>query len=201
MRWIFAVMLAGGSLWAGDNLSATYVIGNIDGLSTGDDGSLRVFADQAIFRSGKTVITVPYSKITDTDLGPETSHPSDIPLYKIWQLHKRFQAANTTYRNLTLNFKDSSGSDQSLTLEIEQSAAEDTLNTIEIARGRRPAHRARDNWWGADLWRTSRTNADWDKRAADAAADNEIRKKSASEDGLKLPPEKENAATSGSFAK
>ena len=44
----------------------------------------------AVFRSGKTVLSLPYSDIHNVELGTKVMPPSDGPLYKVWQLPKRF---------------------------------------------------------------------------------------------------------------
>ncbi len=139
---------------------AVYVVGNLDGVSPGAEGILVLEKDQAVFRSGKTVLPMPYSEIHNVELGTKVV-PSSAPLYKVWQLHKRFQADRPAQRMVNFQFSDKDGKDQTITLEFEESAANETLAEIEIRQGKRIAPRRATNgdpWWGDSAWKTSRNN-------------------------------------------
>jgi hypothetical protein len=139
---------------------AVYVVGNLDGVSPGAEGILFLEKDQAVFRSGKTVLPMPYSEIHNVELGTKVV-PSSAPLYKVWQLHKRFQADRPAQRMVNFQFSDKDGKDQTITLEFEESAANETLAEIEIRQGKRIAPRRATNgdpWWGDSAWKTSRNN-------------------------------------------
>ena len=151
---------------AATNREATYVVGNLEGVEAGTEGILSVDSGQLVFRAGKTTIEVPYKSLTVVELGPTLTHSVDVPLYRVWQLHKRLLAEKPTYQNLTLNFKDDDGNDQSMTLELLENAAVQTYDTVMIKSGRK-AKRPKEDWWGDSLWRTTRSNSDWDKRNAD----------------------------------
>ena len=139
---------------------AVYVVGNLEGISPGAEGMLVLENGKAVFRSGKTVMAVAYADIGSTELGTKLTPPTDIPLYKVWQLHKRFLSEKATHQLLTIEFSRD-GKDQTMTLELEETAAAETLESIEIKQGKRqPAHRSTnaDSWWGDSAWKTTRNS-------------------------------------------
>jgi len=151
---------------AATNSEATYVVGNLDGLEPGAEGVLQLDGDKLTFQSKKLTVEAPFAKITGAELGAKLTHSNDAPpLYKVWQLHKRFGGDKTVYQNITVTFKDASGNDQTMTLEMTATAAAETQETLEVRTGRR-ARRQQDEWWGDDLWRTNRNHETWDKSAA-----------------------------------
>jgi len=138
---------------------AVYVVGNLDGVSPGAEGILVLEKEQAVFRSGKTVLPMPYADIHNVELGTKVV-PTNAPLYKVWQLHKRL-AERPAQRMVNFEFADKDGNDQTITLELDESAANDTLVEIEIRQGKRiPPKRATngDPWWGDSAWKTTRNN-------------------------------------------
>ena len=138
---------------------ATYVVGNLESVSPGAEGILVLEKDQAVFRSGKTVLPMPYSDIHNVELGTKVV-PTSAPLYKVWQLHKRL-VERPVQRMVNFEFADKEGKDQTVTLEFEESAANETLAEIEIRQGKRiPPKRATngDPWWGDSAWKTTRNN-------------------------------------------
>jgi hypothetical protein len=143
---------------------ATYVVGNLDGIEAGAAGIVNVDADRLTFRSGKLTIEAPFSKITGTELGAKLTHSEDVPLYKVWQLHKRY-GDRTTYQNFTVNFTDAGGHEQTMTLEMPANAVASMHETLERQTGQK-ARRQRDDWWGDDVWRTDRNHQSWDQSAA-----------------------------------
>src|SRR5579863_9563730 len=161
MRSISILLLSSIVVFAGSGGGpVVYVVGNLDGVSPGAEGILVLEKDQAVFRSGKTVLPMPYSDIHNVELGTKVV-PTNAPLYKVWQLHKRFLMEHPTQRMVNFDFADKDGKDQSMTLEIEESADNETLAEIEIHQGKRiPPKRATngDPWWGDSAWKTSRNN-------------------------------------------
>ena len=140
---------------------AVYVVGNLEGVSPGAEGMLVIEQDEAVFRSGKIVLSVPYGDIRTVELGTKVMPPSGVPLYKVWQLHKRFLAERSMHQMVNFEFADKDGKDQSMTLEFEESAANETLAEIEIRQGKRiPPKRTTnsDSWWGDSAWKTTRNN-------------------------------------------
>ena len=140
---------------------AVYVIGNMDGVSPGAEGILVLEQGSAVFRSGKIEWSVPYSDIHNVELGTKVMPSSGVPLYKVWQLHKRFLTERTMHQMVNFEFADKDGNDQSMTLEFEESAANETLEAIEIRQGKRiPPKRATnaDAWWGDSAWKTNSNN-------------------------------------------
>jgi hypothetical protein len=139
---------------------AVYVVGNLDGVSPGAEGILVLEKEQAVFRSGKTVLPMPYSDIHSVELGTKVVPPS-APLYKVWQLHKRFLVEHPAQRMVNFEFTDKDGKDQSITLEFAESAANETLAEIEIHQGKRIAPKRATNgdpWWGDSVWKTGGNN-------------------------------------------
>ena len=138
---------------------AVYVVGNLDGVSPGDGGTLVLDHDAVVFRSGKTVLSLPYGDIHNVELGTKVMPASDAPLYKVWRLPKRFLTERAMHQMVNFQFSDKDGNDQTLTLEFEEAAANQTLMEIEIRQGKRtpPKHATNgDSWWGDSAWKTNR---------------------------------------------
>ncbi len=161
MRSISILLLSSVAALAGSGGGpAVYVVGNLDGVSAGAEGILVLEKDQAVFRSGKTALPMPYGDIHNVELGTKVVPPS-APLYKVWQLHKRFQSDRPAQRMVNFEFSDKDGKDQSMTLELEESAANETLAEIEIHQGKRIAPKRATNgdpWWGDSVWKTTGNN-------------------------------------------
>ncbi|MEQ1885719.1 MAG: hypothetical protein ABL967_11710 [Bryobacteraceae bacterium] len=159
-------VLACGFATAATTREATYVVGNLAGMEAGAEGVLTVDSGHLVFRSGKLAVEVPYKKLTQVELGATLTHSVDVPLYRVWQLHKRLLAEKPTFQNLTLNFKDADGKEQSMTLELLEEAAVQTSDYLLVKTGRK-SKRPQEDWWGNSYWRTTRSTSDWDKRNAD----------------------------------
>jgi hypothetical protein len=111
--------------------TTTYVDGNLNGVSPNTGGTLMFSDDNAMyFRTGLSTVAVPYASISHAELGgtKETSH--DVPLYKVWQLNKRFSGKTQT-QLLIVNFKNDAGEDKSMTLELAKSSAPGVLSLIQ----------------------------------------------------------------------
>ncbi|MEQ1946281.1 MAG: hypothetical protein ABL995_03780 [Bryobacteraceae bacterium] len=159
-------VLTCGLALAATTRDATYVVGNLEGVEAGSDGLITVDNNQLIFRSGKITVEVPYKKLTLVELGATLTHSVDVPIYRVWQLHKRLLAEKPTFQNLTLNFTDADGKEQSMTLELLEGVALQTHDYLLVKTGRKPK-RPQEDWWGDSYWRTTRSSTDWDKRNAD----------------------------------
>jgi hypothetical protein len=158
--WVL-ILSCGAALAGAGGGPAVYVIGNLEGISPGTDGTLVLEGSKAVFRSGKIVTAISYSDIRNAELGTRVMPPSDIPLYKVWQLHKRLLTERPMHQMLTFEFADQDGNQQTMTLELEETAAAETLAEVEIRQGKRtPPRRATnaDSWWGDSLWKTRRNN-------------------------------------------
>lgn len=197
---IFAFALAPATLAADGAETATYVDGNVTGISPNTGGTL-VFSDDKTmhFRTGLADIPVDYASITHVELGAtqETSH--DVPLYKVWALHKRF-ASRTQTQLLILNFKNEAGDDKSMTFEVAKSVAPGVLSSLEARSGKtaeiastEPAKHVKSarksskestqtaaakdkpaEWWGDDYWKTSRNADKWNSKAPATNANNNL---------------------------
>ena len=140
---------------------AIYVVGNLGGISPGDEGTLVLQHDAVVFRSGKTVLSLPYSDIHNVELGTRVMPPADAPLYKVWRLPKRFPTERPMHQMVNFAFADKDGNEQTITLEFEEAAANQTVVEIEIRQGKRtpPRHATNgDSWWGDSAWKTTRNN-------------------------------------------
>jgi len=140
---------------------AIYVVGNLGGISPGDEGTLVLQHDAVVFRSGKTVLSLPYSDIHNVELGTRVMPPADAPLYKVWRLPKRFLTERPMHQMVNFAFADKDGNEQTMTLEFEEAAANQTVVEIEIRQGKRtpPKHATNgDSWWGDSAWKTTRNN-------------------------------------------
>jgi hypothetical protein len=159
MRVAFLVLLTSMAALAGAGGGpAVYVVGNLDGVSPGDEGILVLDRDAAVFRSGKTVLSLRYNDIHNVELGTRVMPSADAPLYKVWRLPKRFLTERPMHQMVNFQFADKAGNDQTMTLELEEAAANQTLVEIEIRQGKRtpPKHAANgDSWWGDSIWKTN----------------------------------------------
>lgn len=189
---LLAVLTSAAALAASRSETTTYVDGNITGVSPNSGGTL-VFSDEKamFFRTGLSNVAVPYSGISKVELGAvkETSH--DVPLYKVWALHKRFNGSNKTETQLLIvNFKNEEGEDKAMTLELAKPAVDTVLSTLEtrtgktfVARHAQPKTAAAgeaaqtknpDAWWGDDYWKTTRNADKWGKPSSkDSAGKNQ----------------------------
>ena len=175
MRIPVLFALFGGIAFAAANVhTTTYVVGNLDNVSAGAIGSVNLSDDRAIvFHTRETTVQVAYVNITKAELGARVTHTPDVPLYKVWELHKRIFAPRDSTQYLTVDFKDAGGEDRTMTLELDESVASDMLKVIEIHQGKRPAavyDAHPDQWWGDGTWKTNRNTPKWSPSGALAPA-------------------------------
>lgn len=175
MRIPILFALFGGIAFAAANVhTTTYVVGNLDNISAGAIGSVNLSNDRAIvFHTRETTVQVAYVNITKAELGARVTHTPDVPLYKVWELHKRLLAPRDSTQYLTVDFKNTDGEDRTMTLELDASVASDMLKVIEIHQGKRPAavyDAHPDQWWGDGTWKTSRNTPKWSPSGAVAPA-------------------------------
>jgi hypothetical protein len=117
--------------------TTTYVDGNLNGVSPNTGGTLLFSDDNAMhFRTGLSTVAVPYTSISQAELGAtkETSH--DVPLYKIWALHQRFGKTQTQL--LIVNFKSDAGEEKIMTLELAKASAPGVLSYIQSRTASNP---------------------------------------------------------------
>jgi hypothetical protein len=172
---LLAVLTSAAALAASRAETTTYVDGNLAGVSPNTGGTLLFNDEKSMsFRTGLTSVAVPYSGISNVELGAvkETSH--NVPVYKVWALHKRLTGGNKTQTQLLIvNFKNDEGEDRTMTLELAESAMNGVVSTIESHTGKTyiakkkdtPAAEAKNSndWWGDDYWRTKRNADKWNK--------------------------------------
>jgi hypothetical protein len=171
--------------------TTTYVDGNVTGVSPHTGGTLMFSDAKAMyFRSASVNVTVPYASISKAELGATKTHSHEVPVYKIWALHKRLNETTET-QYLTLAFKSDEGDDQTMTLELAKAAVPNVMATLqsharpgvvpadavpavkltqEQILAAKPADAASAPWWGDDFWKTTRNQDKWNKAAANSAA-------------------------------
>ena len=175
MRIISALVLSAlacGSLFAAVRPeTATYVSGNLTGVSPNSGGTLLFSDDSAMYwRAGSETIPVPYAGISKAELGATKDHSHDVPLYKVWELPKRFTGRTTT-QYLTVDFKTTDGEEKKMTLELAQPSAKDVLATIQLhtAKPEKSAEAGKKDWWGDEYWKTNRNRDKWNNASAAGA--------------------------------
>jgi hypothetical protein len=183
---LIAVLTSAAALAASHSETTTYVDGNIKGVSPNTGGTLVFAEDKTMyFRTGLDNVAVPYAGISKVELGAvkETSH--NVPLYKVWALHKRLNGGNKSETQLLIvSFKNDDGEDKSMTLELAKPAMDGVLSTLEKETGKswtapkaqvastkkksamEPDARNGD-WWGDDYWKTTRNADKWKKAGSD----------------------------------
>jgi hypothetical protein len=153
--------------------TTTYVDGNLTGIAPNTGATLLFSGDAAMsLRAGATSVVVPYESIGKVELGVTKVHSHDVPLYRVWSLHKRFTGKTRT-QYLTVVFKDN-GEDKTMTLELAQANASDVVATIQshtspgvvAARVATSANPAGSEWWGDEYWKTTRNVDRWNKTVA-----------------------------------
>ena len=161
MRVAAYVLLASGVALAGSGgAPAIYVVGNLEVVSPGAEGILVLEKEQAVFRSGKFVLPIPYSGIHSLELGTKVVPPS-VSLYKVWQLHKRFLTERPTPTDGQLRVLRAGRQGSKHDLRAEESAANNALAEIETRQGKRIAPKrttVADSWWGDSAWKTTRND-------------------------------------------
>jgi len=179
VSFFFLTLAAGSVLHAAASREATYVIGNLDGVSAGASGYVRAEADHLTFHTGKVTVEAPYAKITSSELGSKLTHPSDASKLKFWEFGKHL-SSKTVYQNVTVNFKNGSGNDQTMTLELTEAAALEIHNALggrialagdEVYDSSAGADfdghgRQEAGWWGDEAWKTNRNVKTWDSQTA-----------------------------------
>lgn len=131
MRITFLLALAAVAYGASRAETTTYVDGNLSGVSPNTGGTLLFSDEKAMyFRTGLETIPIPYANIGKAELGATQVHSHDVPLYKVWALHKRFTGKTQT-QLLTVEFKTDEGEDRTMTLELARGSADTVLSQIQ----------------------------------------------------------------------
>jgi hypothetical protein len=134
MRMSFLAVLAlltAAAFGASHAETTTYIDGNLPGVSPNTGGTLLYSEEKAMyFRTGLVNIPVNYDSISHAELGAQKVASHDVPLYKVWALHKRFSEKTKT-QYLVVNFKNDAGEEKNMTLELATPAASDVLSAIE----------------------------------------------------------------------
>ncbi len=154
--------------------------GNLTGVSPDASGMLLFPNDQAmVFQTGDDSIQVPYASISKAELGAISVHSPHVPVFKVWEVSKRFTGRTKT-QLLTVAFKGEEGEDISMIFDLAQSAAPGVLATINGHTGKGPtvlphvkltddqtmasgpADSPKAPWWGDNYWKTTSNSDKWD---------------------------------------
>jgi hypothetical protein len=180
-----ALFAAGLALADSSPQTAVYVDGNVTGIAPKTGGTLLFAGEQTMnFRTGLTSVAIPYANISHAELGAVVQTTKTVPLYKVWALHKRF-GAKPESQYLTINFANEEAEQKTMTLELAQSAAPEVLSLIQThnAKAVSPAQTQLaaasskksakpdamkagpepTQWWGDDVWKTTRNSDKWSK--------------------------------------
>jgi hypothetical protein len=182
-----AVLFAAGLALADSSpQTATYVDGNVTGVAPKTGGTLLFAGDQTMnFHTGLADVAIPYASISHAELGAVIQTSKNVPLYKVWALHKRF-GARPQSQYLIVNFANEAGEQKTMTLELDEAAAPEVLATIQTHNGKAVAEGQiqvasasnskksaklnvmkagpeRTEWWGDDYWKTTRNSDKWGK--------------------------------------
>jgi hypothetical protein len=150
-------ILAGGLLAAADSATVTYIDGNVAELSANSGATLYMNNSQSMeLKTPLHKVEIPYKQISKAELGSVLVHTADPePLYKVWALPKRLIKSET--QQMKLAFTDGNGQDQTMTLEMSKASADSVLAVIE----RHSAKVANTEWWGDNVWKTTRNRDTW----------------------------------------
>lgn len=175
---ILALTACGAVFAASRAETATYVDGNLTGVSPNTGGTLTFSDDDAMYlRTGLETIAVPYAEINNAELGAVKENSHDVPFFKVWA-HKKSAKTETQY--LIVNFKNEAGEEKNMTLELAKSAAAGVLADLQTRTGKTfapalktatstaktsTAPKQADNWWGDEFWKTPRNSDKWSKPA------------------------------------
>jgi hypothetical protein len=188
-NFLILALASGGAVFAGlASQTTTYVDGNLNGV-TPRSGATLTFEDEKAMQlhTGLSTIAVPYSAVTQAELGAVKTTPHDVPFFKVWERAKH----KTETQLLVVNFKNDQGEDQTMTLELARAAAQSVLGEISERSGKNfggtksqvasenkkqnpmaigAPEKTADPWWGDDWWKTERNQDKWSKQPGTSTA-------------------------------
>lgn len=186
ITFLALALAAAGAVWAGSSETATYVDGNLTGISPNSGATLNFDDEHSMtLRTGLSTVAIPYSGISHAELGAVKENSHDAPFYKVWDLPRRL-GSKTRTQLLIVNFKNDKGEQKNMTLELAKASAQSTLSTIQnhsasgvVAHSSKksaaePAKQASaddDSWWGDKYWKTTSNQDKWSKPAGTNAPD------------------------------
>jgi hypothetical protein len=161
-----------------------YVGGTVKSIPVNSAGSFN-FDDAKEFRfvyNGST-FKLPYDQITSTNI-----EKADVR--RVLHVFPAMSPiASHRKQTLVINYKDSTGAAGSLNFELAAYRAEDAQETIVAKRSPispAAAAAASNQWWGDNVWKTTRNKAAWDAQAALSAQD--AQKTQASQNATAVQP-------------
>ena len=157
------------SSFAGTGAPAEYVSGTVKTIPANTNGALDA-GSELTFRYGKSVFTLPYEKITNTEITePSAHHLWKVPVPKVVGRGERL---------LNISYRDG-GDSRLVTFKGSANALKEVVDTIDAHRKesqalsftpRPPAKPVVEDWWGDKYWRTTRNKNKWPEIPQDNAA-------------------------------
>ena len=145
--------------------SVEFVSGTVKAIPANTAGTLDArSASELSFHYGKSVLSVPYSAITSTEVTePSSHHIWRVPVPKIGK-SERF--LNITYRegdkSRMLTFKAPTATVKELVNAIYERRKDPKADTDAATLAARPSVKTdTEAWWGDRYWRTNRNKSKW----------------------------------------
>ncbi|MEO8100143.1 MAG: hypothetical protein ABI811_20755 [Acidobacteriota bacterium] len=156
----FTFILASGFALAADGPeSVTYLEGNLDGLAVHSVATLELSHGKAmILRAKEAKVEIPYAGITKVERSTSKVETASEPLYKVWNLRKKL-IPPTPVEHVTLHYKGQGSADHSVTLAMQKSSADNVMAAWDTENELRS--KARGDWWGDGIWKTTRNKDQW----------------------------------------
>lgn len=162
---IFAAMPPASVRAASD--SVQYVGGTVKSIPVNTAGALH-FDDAKVLRFSYngSVYSVPYDQIMTTDIQKVTDVRRVLHIFPVVS-----PLASHRHEILVISYTDASGASGSLNFEMPAYMAEGAEQTIAAKKTPGPLVNplANTTWWGDKYWKTTRNQAQWEVREAQAA--------------------------------
>src|ERR1700735_3376318 len=164
--------------------SVQYVGGTVKSIPVNSGGTFN-FEDAKEFRFtyNGSVYKLPYDRITGTSI-----ERADVR--RVLHVFPAMSPiASHRKQTLVINYTDATGATGSLNFELAAYRAEDAQETIAAKRSPispAAAAAASNQWWGDNIWKTTRNKAAWDAQAALNAQD--AQKTQASQNATAVQP-------------
>jgi hypothetical protein len=121
-----ALMVCGATLGAWRTETATYVEGNLNGISPNTTGTIQLSDDKTMYLKAPGVtMGILYTSVTKTELGATKVHSHSVRLYQPI-------GRKTETQLLTIGFRNPDGEDKLMTLELSKSAAKNVAAAIQM---------------------------------------------------------------------
>src|SRR6266581_1676477 len=129
-----ALILCGASFGAWRSETATYVDGNLSGISANTPGTLQLSDNKTMYlKTAALTVGVLYTGVSKAELGAVAAHSHDA----------KGSGRKTETQLLTIGFRNPDGADQTMTLELAKSSAKNVAAAIQTrtAKTTKPAQK------------------------------------------------------------